>query len=105
MPQVRVTMAVAQVLAAFLVDPSRPCYGYDLMRRTGVRSGKLYPILARLERAGWLIREREDAPADGRPPRRRYRLSPEGNAAARAEVAPLRERTAWPRPRLEGGGL
>jgi hypothetical protein len=42
------TLAVAAVLRVFLDDPDAPRYGYELMRRTGFPSGKLYPILARL---------------------------------------------------------
>jgi PadR family transcriptional regulator, regulatory protein PadR len=55
---ISVTVATARVLRAFLADASRPRYGYDLMRETGYASGKLYPILARLTRAGWLERAR-----------------------------------------------
>jgi len=94
MSEVRITLAVVYVLQAFLADINRPRYGYDLMRETGFPSGKLYPILARLQRAGWLIRESEDIdPAEaGRPARRLYRLSPAGLAAARREVAELDQR-------------
>ena len=85
------TIAVAKVLRTFLDDVSQPRYGYELMRVTGFPSGKLYPILARLQRAGWLIREHEDIdPATaGRPARRLYRLSPAGIQAARHELAAL----------------
>lgn len=57
--EVRLTLAVARVLREFLADASRPRYGYDLMQATGYPSGKLYPILARLQRAGWLGRAPE----------------------------------------------
>lgn len=93
MSEVRLTVAVARVLRAFLDDVNGPRYGYDLMRETGFPSGKLYPILARLQRAGWLIREREDVDPGvaGRPARALYRLSPTGVRAARAELAALAE--------------
>jgi DNA-binding PadR family transcriptional regulator len=89
--EVRVTVAVARVLREFLDDLSQPQYGYELMRRTGYPSGKLYPILARLVHAGWLVREQEDVnPAQaGRPPRYLYRLSGQGVEAARQELAVL----------------
>ena len=48
----RITVAVARVLREFLVDVAKPRYGYDLMQSTGFPSGKLYPILARLQHAG-----------------------------------------------------
>jgi len=90
-PDVRVTVAVAKVLAAFLDDPSADRYGLDLMRATDQPSGTLYPILTRLQRAGWIAAEWEqlDPAVAGRPPRRYYRLTPDGTVAARAEVAAL----------------
>jgi PadR family transcriptional regulator, regulatory protein PadR len=89
MDEVRVTLAVATLLRVFLEDPAEARYGYDLMRQTGFPSGKLYPILARLESAGWLVKELEDVePAVvGRPPRRHYRLSGEAVITARRELA------------------
>jgi PadR family transcriptional regulator PadR len=96
--EMRLTVAVAKVLRVFLDDVSTTRYGYDLMRQTGFPSGKLYPILARLQRAGWLIREREDIdPAvEGRPVRALYRLSPAGVRAARTELAALAEQLRPP---------
>lgn len=93
MQDVRVTLAVATLLRIFLDDPVEPRYGYDLMRLTGYPSGKLYPILARLEAAGWLLRETEDIDpsAAGRPARRHYRLTGEGLLAARREVTAVNE--------------
>jgi PadR family transcriptional regulator, regulatory protein PadR len=91
MSEVRVTIAVARVLRAFLDDVTKDRYGYDLMRETEFPSGKLYPILARLQKAGWLDREREniDPSAERRPARTLYRLSPTGITAARQELAVL----------------
>lgn len=79
----QVTVATAKVLAAFL--DAQPRYGLELMRETGLQSGTLYPILARLERAGWVDSAAEDvAPQSVRRPRRRYyRLTGKGDAAAR----------------------
>lgn len=87
----RVTVAVARVLREFLADPADSRYGYDLMRATSFPSGKLYPILARLVRAGWLVREQEVCTPvqEGRPARFYYRLTPDGVAAARQELALL----------------
>jgi PadR family transcriptional regulator, regulatory protein PadR len=93
MTEVRMTIAVAKVLRTFLDDVSQPHYGYELMRLTGFPSGKLYPILARLQRAGWLTRETEDIdPAiAGRPARRLYQLTSKGIQAARYELAALNQ--------------
>lgn len=98
---VRPTAAVAKVLAAFLEDPAVDRYGLDLMRASGHPSGTLYPILTRLQRAGWIEAEWEevDPVAAGRPARRYYRLTPDGAAAARDEIAALQRQltrgAAW----------
>src|SRR3954452_4145944 len=101
------TAAVAKVVSAFLADPTTDRYGLDLMRVTGQPSGTLYPILLRLQRAGWVMAtwEEIDPVAAGRPARRYYRLTPDGLAAARTEIAALYQQlsraqntTAKPRP-------
>ena len=86
MPQV--TRQTERVLVALLRDPARHRYGLDLSRETGLKSGTLYPILARLEGAGWVVSEWEeiDPSAEGRRPRRYYRLTREGKRIARAAV-------------------
>lgn len=88
------TLAVATVLRVFLEDPGSPRYGYDLMRQTGFPSGKLYPILARLRAAGYLVKQVEmvDPVEAGRPARRLYRLEPGSMALVRAELAELSAR-------------
>jgi DNA-binding PadR family transcriptional regulator len=87
---VRVTAGVAKVLAAFLEDPTSDRYGLDLMKTTGMPSGTLYPILARLRKAGWVRAEWEAPDPDAsRPARRYYRLTPHGVTAARQGVAQL----------------
>lgn len=95
---VNITTTVAAVLRAFLDDLSQPRYGVELMQRTGLPSGTLYPILARLERAGWLTSHREDIdPAtEGRPARRFYRISNHGAQAARIELAALSDQLRPP---------
>jgi PadR family transcriptional regulator len=99
MPVVRMTLAVARVLREFLSDPAQPRYGYELMNCTQFPSGKLYPVLARLVEAGWLVREREeiDAAQAGRPARYFYRLTEEGAVAAERELSGLSEQLAPPR--------
>lgn len=96
MSDVRITVAVARVLREFVADPSEPRYGYELMQLTGFSSGKLYPILARLQQAGWVSREREDIDTAnaGRPARYLYCLTRHGAEAARSELAVLTEQIA-----------
>ncbi|WP_222853700.1 PadR family transcriptional regulator [Fodinicola acaciae] len=74
----RITTSVAAVLAAFPRDQEEGHYGLELMRATGLPSGTLYPILVRLQDAGWVETHWEDVdPATaGRPARRYYRLTP-----------------------------
>ena len=87
----RITAAVSKVLAAFLEDPEEVRYGLDLMRASGHPSGTLYPILLRLQNAGWVEAYWEDIDpvAAGRPARRYYRLTPDGRVSAHHEVAAL----------------
>jgi PadR family transcriptional regulator, regulatory protein PadR len=96
MSDVRITVAVARVLREFVADVSEPRYGYELMQLTGFPSGKLYPILARLQRAGWVSREREhvDTAKMGRPARYLYRLTPRGAEAAWSELTVLTRQIA-----------
>jgi PadR family transcriptional regulator, regulatory protein PadR len=92
MAEFRMTAGVARVVRVFLDDPDAPVYGFDLMQRTGFPSGTVYPILARLERAGWITGQLEtagEASGEGRPARRLYRLTAEGAAAARVALAEL----------------
>src|SRR5262245_50452504 len=107
----KVTMTVAKVLRVFLEDPNAPRYGLELMKATGMPSGSLYPVLARLEHAGWVRSSREqiDPVVEGRPARRYYELTPDGLVAARYELAALAEQLRPPGrgvpglPRPEGG--
>ena len=79
----RITIPVAKVLAALLAEPDEQRYGLDLMRLTGLPSGTLYPVLHRLQGAGWLAADWEaiDPVAAGRPARRYYRLTAVGRYA------------------------
>jgi len=94
------------VLKAFLAEPTRDKYGFGLMRTTGVKSGSLYPILDRLERAGWMESHAEDIDEKvaGRPKRRLYRLTVVGRREAALAVADfyhdLQPAPRW-LPRLE----
>lgn len=111
MSDVRITTPVARVLREFLEDPSAVRYGFDLMRATGLKSGTLYVILARLQHAGWLASAQEeiDAVSAGRPTRRLYRLTEDGAVSARVELAALSEQLRPPMPTAArpvlGGGL
>lgn len=94
------TTSVLKVAAALLADVPAERYGLQLMQATGLPSGTLYPILARLERAGWVESrwEEVDPAAEGRPSRRYYRLTPAGVTEARTEVATMHQQLARATP-------
>jgi PadR family transcriptional regulator PadR len=79
----RKTHALVQVAIAFLDDPASGHWGYELSKRSGVRSGVLYPMLTRMLDEGWIEDRWEDPTAirDKRPPRRYYELTDEGRVA------------------------
>ena len=81
---VRVSLQTLRVLEAFLESPTDEQSGADVQKRSGVASGTLYPILLRLESAGWFVSRWEaiDPVIAGRPRRRLYRLTPSGLARA-----------------------
>jgi DNA-binding PadR family transcriptional regulator len=59
-------------------------YGFDIMDRTELASGTVYPALSRLERDGLLKSQWEDlakAHGDRRPPRRYYQITAHGARA------------------------
>jgi PadR family transcriptional regulator, regulatory protein PadR len=86
----RMTTQTLAVLAA-LMDSKRELAGADLAKGTKLKSGTLYPILLRLEEAGWLQSRWEQATASdlGRPRRRLYKLTGIGAKAASEELRKL----------------
>jgi len=78
--RVRISLQTLRVLEAFLERPMDELAGADVQRRSGLASGTLYPILLRLESAGWFVSRWEniDPSRAGRPRRRLYRLTSSG---------------------------
>jgi PadR family transcriptional regulator, regulatory protein PadR len=104
----RLTVPLLKVLDAMLQDPTEQHWGFQLIKMTGLKSGTLYPLLARLERAGWVESGWQAEPIPGRPRRRYYRLTGVGaQAAGRALVEspgqrkPTRQPVPW-RPIIPG---
>ncbi len=85
----RMTSQTMRILEAMLEDPTGDWYGLQLSERAGLKSGTIYPALARLEHYGWLEAawEEIDPSAEGRPRRKLYRLTRDGAATARLLVA------------------
>jgi DNA-binding PadR family transcriptional regulator len=90
------TLPTQLVLRALLDEPGLERYGLEIGETAGLPSGTIHPILARLERLGWLESRWEDVDprAAGRPARRYYRLTTDGVEQARAGLA----RAYRPRP-------
>jgi DNA-binding PadR family transcriptional regulator len=83
----RITWPTALVLAAMEHGFG---YGFQIIDVTGLRAGTVYPILRRFEAEGWVRSSWERvtrARAEGRPPRRNYRLTAAGQAMVQAANA------------------
>ena len=63
-------------------------HGYDLSKKTGLKSGTLYPLLIRLSDQGLLDSRWEEPERQGMPPRHAYKLTPNGLTFARTLAAP-----------------
>ena len=71
-------------------DPVGRHWGYELTRKAGLRSGRVYPALSRMLDAGWLTDDWEiwdDHIGRKPPPRRYYQLTDEGRRQLGALLA------------------
>ena len=90
------TLQTKMVLRLALEDPGREWYGLQMIEATGLPAGTIYPIIARLERHGWLESRWEDPAeheAEGRPRRRYYQFTSDGAELARLALAS--DRRQW----------
>jgi PadR family transcriptional regulator PadR len=100
----QITLQTLKVLVVLSDQPADHHYGLEIAKAAGLATGTLYPILARLERLGWVTSDWEavDPAAEGRPRRRYYRLTLEGERVASRELAKAQQslapRRSWPRP-------
>jgi len=84
--RLRKTPALLAVLQV-LLHTDRP-YGLQIIERTGLPSGTVYPMLARLESEGWVTSYWEDDEPSARGPRKRfYEITAAGAESARAVLA------------------
>lgn len=81
----RKTTTLKMVVGVLMEEPAGPHYGYEIMDRTGLGAGTVYPILTRLKEAGMVSAEYEvPRPGMGRPVRVLYRMTPEGRRTVKA---------------------
>jgi DNA-binding PadR family transcriptional regulator len=83
--KIRWSAQLGLLLREFLRDPHAWQYGYELSRITGLKSGTLYPLLARLAELQ-MLETRWEHVENGRPPRHMYKLSVDGLKFARERV-------------------
>lgn len=104
-PLKRITPATVDVLRV-LVESAGQVWGLLVVKETGRPAGSVYPILERLEGAGWVTSAWEDATERSGPRRRLYELSEAGAEAAREVIAQRREsRARATRPTIAGEAL
>jgi PadR family transcriptional regulator PadR len=94
----QLTASTMKVVEALLANAGAS--GADIAKVTRLPSGTLYPILLRLEGAGWLVSEWEagEPSSLGRPRKRFYRVTAEGVRAVRSasrELHAVSGRLAW----------
>lgn len=87
----QITRHVLRLFSLMTSDPLAWWWGVRLSGELDLRSGTIYPLLARLEKAKWLESRWEDVdPAEeGRPRRRLYRLTGQGEAVAAKALAEI----------------
>jgi PadR family transcriptional regulator, regulatory protein PadR len=96
--EIRLSQPALKVLRLLLDAPLLPRSGAEIAKATRVASGTLYPMLVRLETAGWLSSEWENIEPreQGRPRRRFYKLTSFGQNSANRELADLQINLATP---------
>jgi PadR family transcriptional regulator PadR len=97
---VRRTPQTTAVLRMLREDASEQgLYGLQIAQALGMPTGSVFPILGRLERAGWIVGTWEDpeqaASAKRRRRRRYYRLTSLGRSAATEVVS--EDKAIWAR--------
>jgi PadR family transcriptional regulator len=103
--RLRLTTSTRLVLDVLMAaDPDDLPWGYRICEQAGLGSGTVYPVLERLERAGWIAGRWEIGQPTDRPRRRFYALTGTGQQEYTAALAARRTRR-WQlaRPRPSGG--
>lgn len=94
------TVQTLMVIKVLLDDPLGDHYGLAISKQARLPTGSVYPILARLERAGWVSSdwERIDPVVEGRRPRRYYSLTGFGRQRGRQALEDVQRSVFSPRP-------
>jgi PadR family transcriptional regulator PadR len=98
--QIRLTSQTLKVVGALMSPARGEVSGAEIGRATGLATGTLYPILFRLEKAGWAESrwEAEEPQELGRPRRRLYLITGAGARSYKSAIhdlaLPLKE-LAW----------
>jgi PadR family transcriptional regulator PadR len=75
----RLTHALVQLAVVLLRNPDGPHWGYELSRESGVGFGAMYSRLTKMLDEEWVTDGWESVQeAQGRPPRRYYRITEKG---------------------------
>lgn len=92
-----ITRQTLKVLSVLMEDLEEQHYGFELMKRTGLPTGTVYPILTRLEGDGWVTSAWEDIDpsVEGRRPRRYYHITALGIREAERHRKEILEQLSW----------
>jgi DNA-binding MarR family transcriptional regulator len=90
-PGPQITANVLRLFSLMTAEPLSWWWGVKLSEELDLRSGTIYPLLARLEGAEWLESrwEEVDPVEEGRPRRRLYRLTGQGEVIAAGSLAEI----------------
>ena len=101
----RKTQALLHIAVALMERPRDRHWGYDLSKRSGVRSGVLYPVLRRMLEEGWLVDGWEDMTQEreNRPPRRYYEITDTGASELGALLNSVRNDARYTTPAMRRG--
>lgn len=109
--RIRLTTPTRMVLDVLMsASPDEHLWGYRLCQEAGLGSGTVYPILERLEQAGWIEGHWETGQPTDRPRRRFYTITGTGRVEYAAAMA-KRQRQGWTapgtlgRPHPRGGAI
>ncbi|WP_367134632.1 PadR family transcriptional regulator [Saccharothrix sp. HUAS TT1] len=86
-----------------LLASDQPRWGLEIIKLTGRPSGSVYPLLDRLERAGWVTSSWDDD-SERRGPRRRMYVLTAGGAVEATKVCAKRGRAGSARSAGIGRG-